>query len=284
MAANARILARNLWDTATLSDGNSGSNAWLSSGGLALTNTQQPTERGRTARSTNVSASAIIKATWGSAQSGNMLAATRTNLTTSGTARRQIYSDAAWTTQVEDSTALAPFSTAGLDTGIDVYTEADWRGLRNTAYYFTALRSVQSITNTYADASNADSYIELTRIFFGKYFEFTYNPPQGGLDMTPMDASVAVRADDGSHIVDRKWRARKIVIRLDWIPDATDLASLLAIARYLGKGGECWLDIYPDDTGAKGIYNRGAFRLTDSPTFNTHQYGFHKNTMTFEET
>jgi hypothetical protein len=73
------------------------------------------------------------------------------------------------------------------------------------------------------------------------------------------------------------------VINLDLIVDQ-DLDDLLAIARYLGKDKECFIDLYPSDTTSKGIYHRGAFRLTDAPTFNPVQYQLHKNTMTFEET
>lgn len=271
-----RILARNLADTATLA----ASPIMLPT--LPITSLQQQTLRGVTARSSGL-ASQDVLATWSSDQKANMLAFTRTNLSTAATLRSLIFIGGSPTTAVYDSSALGAFSTSGLDTDIDIYTEADFRMLRNTVQYFPLVTNMQQALARIADAANADGYIEMTRMWIGKYFEFTYDPPFEGAGLQVEDLSKGSRADDGSHIVDKKGKFRRLTLRLDFIPDA-DLPTVLGIARYLGKDKECFLSLYPGWGGAKELYNMMACRLIDSPTFNPWQVGLHKNTMTFEET
>lgn len=274
--SNLRILARNIADTATLTE-----NPALESS-LPGSNLQRNTERGRTARTTSL-ASQDVKLSWSSAQKANMVGLTRHNLTTAATLRSLLYSDNAWTTGIYDSTALTAFSTSGLDTDVDVYTERDFANLLNSVQYFTEQTTMQSAIVRLADAANPDGYLEAHRLWIGKYFELTYNPAHGAVELALMDESKSGRADDGSHIVDKRWKARRLSIQLDFITDA-DLDSMLAIARYLGRDKECFVSLSPGVGGVKELYRQGAFRLVDSPTFNPHQYGLHRNSLVFEET
>lgn len=276
MSSNFRILAKNI---AEARNGASISASPSMVATLPESNLLLATERARTARTTST-ASQLITVSWAASKKCNAIAISRHNLTTAGT-MRSVLSDVTPSTLV-DTGALAAFSTSGLDTDIDTYTDADFLLLKNTIQYVTLQTALRSLACTFADVANPAGYMEINRLHAGKYFELTYNP--GGLELTVTDASVSARADDGSHIVDKRWKARTIVVNLEAIPDATDLATMLAIARYLGKDGECFIDAYPDETGAKGIYGRGAFRLVDSPTFNPYQFGVHKNSMKFEET
>lgn len=273
--ANLRILTRNIADTAVIT----ASPAMSST--LPVTNLGKPTERARTARTTSL-ASQDIKLAWASAQKANMIALPRHNLTTAATLRTLGYSDSAWTTGILDTTALTAFSTSGLNTDIDVHTERDFQHLKSSAQYFAEQTTMQSLIARIADAANPDGYMEANRLMIGKYFEVTYNPGHGVPDLTLMDASVMARADDGTQVVDKRWKGRRLVLNLDWIPD-TDVDDLLALARYLGTDKETWVSLYPGAGGALELYNQMACRLVDSPTFNPHQYGLHRNTMTFEE-
>lgn len=275
--SNLRILARNLLDGRS---GLSALPALLTT--LPETNLVQDTERARTARTSSLAAQDVT-AYWTSNQTMNMSAFTRTNFSTAATVRNLLYPTGSPSTAQLDTGNVAAFSTSGLNTDIDVYTEADFRMLRNTVQYFASQSGIRQLTSRWTDAANADGYIEATRWFVGKYFQTTYDPPFGGLEMQFMDPSKGSRASDGTLIVDKQYKARQITLRLDFIPDA-DLPTMLAIARYLGQDKECWLDVYPDDATAKGMYHRGAFKLVDSPTFNPWQVGLHKNTMTFQET
>lgn len=273
--ANVRILARNRARDATIS----ASPTLLAA--RPASNLILPTMRGRTGRSTSL-ASQTISLAWDEDQTGNVVAVTRHNRSVSATQRSILY-QAGSPSILHDTGALAAFSTTGLDTELDDHTSWDFGGLKNTTQYVPLQTLVRSLDIVTADASNPDGYIDQTQVWFGKYFEFTYNPAHGEVPLTLMDASTQARADDGSQVVDVKWRARKLVINLDLVSD-DDLPSVLAIAQRLGKNGECLIDVYPETSGAKHLYNLMACRLVDSPTFNPSQYGWHKNTMTFEET
>lgn len=274
--ANVRILGRNRADEASSISASPSMLATLPEDNLIL-----PTERERVARSTST-AQQTISLAWSSDQTANMVAITRHNGTTSRTQRSVLYQNGS-PQILHDTTALAAFSTSGLDTELVDHTSQDWRGLKNTVQYFTLQTLLRSLDVIIADAANPDNYIEQTRLWVGKYFEFEYNPGHGDVPLTLMDSTKQGRADDGSQIVDKGYRARRLVLNLALVSD-NDLPSLLELAQRVGQFGECFIDLYPETTGAKHLYNMMACRLVDSPTFNQEQYGWAKNTMTFEET
>lgn len=271
--ANLRFIIRNVIDGATLS----ASPAQVSDS-LDEQNLKRQTERGRVCRSTGL-ASQVLTATFSAAKIG-AVAFARHNWSTSATLK-SVVSNGGGT--LHDTGALSSWNTTGLDTDLDIHTETDFRHLKNTVQYFAEQSAATQLQCTIADAANADGYIEQTRWFAGQYFEVEYNPPHGDVVLTQMDASVGGRSDDGSHIVDKSYKARSLRLNLSFVTD-TDLPTLLAMARYLGRDKEAFVDLYPGSATAKGLYNRMAFRLTDSPTFNPHQYGVHRNTLLLEET
>lgn len=274
---NLRILARNLVEEfASIGD----SPVCLST--LPASNLLRPTERGRTARSTSLAAQRF-DLYYTADRVINVMGATRTNWSTAATVALTHYGAGSPSTALLNVSGLAGMSTTGLDTTLDDYTSNDMRGYRNWIYYHAPFTTVRQSTVIVTDAANADGFIEHTKFWGGTYFQTTYDPPFGGVDFSPMDSSKQDRSDDGTMFVERGYRARKMVLRLDYIPDA-DLPTLLAISRYAGKTKEILIDLYPELGNAKNIYHRFAARITDSPTFNPHQVGLHKNTMTFEET
>lgn len=277
MTQNLRILVRNIADSATLIE----SPALLAS--LPGTNLQRMTERERTARTTGLSSQSLILQ-WDADQAANCLALTRHNLSTSATLRRRTAPSGSPTSYNDDGTALSAFSTSGLDTDIDVYTEADFACLRNSVQYFSLRTDIRELLLDIADASNPDGYMEAHRLWFGKYKTVTYDPPFGGAELQFVDGSTQERADDMTMLIDKRPKYRKLSINLQFITDSDDLAWLLAAARYLGKDKECFVSLYPGEGGVKEMYNQMACRLVDSPTFNPWQVGLHKNSMTFEET
>lgn len=276
---NIRILTRNIAETAEIS----ASPALVAT--LPERHLQLPTERARVARTTSL-ASQDIKLAWGSAQKANGIAVARHNFTTAGTLRHLGYSTDDWTGgTIVDTTALAAFSTAGLNTDIDVYTEADFAEYRNTVQYFTAVTTLQSFISRWADGSpaNGDGYLQATKLFLGTWFEFGYNPPFGGASMSPKDFSKADRAYDGTHQADKGAKARRFVMQARFINEA-DLPTVLAIARYLGTDRETFIDLYPESATAKGLYNRFPCRLVEVPDFDPHFVGLHGAQFVFEET
>lgn len=272
--ANLRFIIRNVIDNAILS----ASPAQVSTS-LDEQNLKRQTERGRVCRSSGLASQVIIAAF--NAATISAIAFTRHNWSTSSTLA-SVVSNGGGT--LHSTGALSAFSTTGLATGIDVYTERDFEHLKSTVQYFADQAAATQIACTIADAANADGFIQQTRMFAGDFFEVTYNPPNGDVTLTQMDGGIAGRADDGTHIVDKSFKARALRIDLTYV-DAADLPTLLAMARYMGRDKEGFVDLYPESTDyAKGLYHRMAFRLVDSPTFNPHQVGLHKNTLLLEET
>lgn len=270
--ANLRFIIRNVIESATVSASPAQVSATLDEQNL-----KRQTERGRVARSTDTS-SQVFTAVFDAATI-SAAAFSRHNWSTAATLR-SVVSDSG---TLHDTTALSAWNSTGLDTDVDVHTEGDFAHLKNTVQYFAAQEGALQLACTIADAANPDGYIQQTKWFAGKYFEVEYNPPHGDVSLVQMDASMALRADDGSHIVDKSYKARSMRIDLSYVSDA-DLPTMLAMARYLGRDREGFVDLYPEAATAKGLYSRMAFRLVDSPTFNPHQYGVHRNTLLLEET
>lgn len=268
---NLRILGRNRIEEASVSESPSAIAT------LPATNLLLPTEHGRGARSSTL-ASQQFTFSWASDQNVNMVAVTRHNIGVAGTIAAVLYDT--YPTVLHDTTPLPGFSTSGLDTELDDnIADYDFAMLKNWVSYFDLQDAVDSIEVTLNDPANADGYLEATKVFAGKYFELTYNP--GGVEFSMPDSSVGSFAEDKTHIVDRGAIHREVVINLEAIPNDSDLKTLLALSRRLGLHGECWLDPYPHNTDAMGIYARGAYRLVGSPDFAYTQYGNHKNTMRF---
>jgi hypothetical protein len=275
MAQRIRILARNVIEAATVT----ASPALVA--GLDEALLQRPTERGIYARTTSAAVQEFY-ASFDSAQRVNVVGFTRTNWTTDADLRSYLYGFGSPAATLHDTGTLDAFA-PDLDTRHDDYTALDFRGFKTSLQYFDLYEDVYSIMSRVNDPTNPAGYYEQRKWWAGEYIEFTYSPPFGGAELTLHDESKGGRADDGTHVVDRGWRARKLRLSLEFIPDA-QLATVLAMVRRVGRTGEIVVDLYPDDNGARGLYNRMACRVTDSPTFNPHQVGLHRNTLALEET
>jgi hypothetical protein len=276
---NIRMLVRNLAnsDVATIT----ASPAMLST--LPETNLQQPIRRSKTARTTST-AGQRFTIDFTTAADVNMVAVGRHNWSTSATLRTRIQSAVGSpSTTSYDGGALAAWSTSGLDAyGIDVHTEADFRHLKNSVQYFALQSAAPELILDIADAANADGYIEQTRLAIGRYFEFAYDPPYEGVDLTLEDSSIAGDADDGTTIVDKGYKKRVLNIDVRFIPD-TDLPTFLALTRYLGRDKDGFISVYPGVGGAKELYHMMFFRVSEDSTFNPWQVGLHKGNLVLRE-
>lgn len=277
--AKLRILKRNIADTAALY----GAPAFATENPITIL--QQQTERGVTARTSSLAAQDIL-AYWTSDQKARMVAFTRHNLTTAATLRTRLYAGGSPSSLLYDGGALTAFSLAGLDTDLDVPTESDFRGYKTSVQYFSQQTTVQQAILSLADAANPDGYMEAIRLFIGDYLAFAYDPVQraGGVALNLMDAGVAERADDGTHVVDKRWKARQVSLECRFIQD-NDLAAMLALARYLGKDKETFISVYPEVGGVYETYHHFACRLVESPTFSRWSEAvLHGARFVFEET
>lgn len=275
ITANPRMLGRNLADEGTLS----ALPALLTT--LPVTNLQ--TQGRETARTTILASQAI---TWvlDADQVANMVALGRHNLTTGGTYRIQVYSDAAATAQIADSGTLAAFSTAALsplDAGR--YLEDEFRGRKNIVFYFARLTTVRAVKLTLTDASNPDGYMEASRLFIGEYTELYYAVATGSEGGTSASLSTQGRSDGGDLWSDRGVPFAKQTFSTEFIDDENDLAEVLALIDYLGTFRDFWWDAFPGDTSAWALYRRGQRKFTNDSALDARNYGLHSTAWSMEE-
>lgn len=253
--SNARLLIRNIADEGTLSS----SPTALST--LPVANLQtQP--RNQVWRSPDTSTQ-VISLVFASNQTASMVAVARDNLTTSGTIRVQVYSDAAMTSQIADSTALAAFSTSGFaDVDAWRYLTDGFRGKKNFVFYFGRLTNVQGVKITLTDSSNPDGYMQAARLFVGDYFEFTYQVGDDAESGSAGSITIQGRSDGGDLWSDRGAGFEVQKLDLANINEA-DVPSVLALAEYLDRHTDFWFDLMPGDTSAFAVYRRGQRKFTD---------------------
>lgn len=275
--ANLRICARNIFDTAA--------GCTLSASPALVTTLPesflQLPQRFKTARTTST-ASQDIKATWSTgAQRINFVMLRMHNFTASAQLRVRNYTDTAWTTGVVDNAAANCYGYTGFDRN-DVLTEVDFRLLKNSARYFTLMTTMQSSILTMTDAANPDGYFDISRLFGGEYFEFSYNPPDGGEGLEWLDPSEHMDMDDGSLITNKQWQRRKLNLVEDFMP-AADWAAMLSLLR-TSKATELAVSLYPDGGTYLEAYWQGIFKHADKSAFSRTKYGIASAGLSLLET
>ena len=272
---NLRMLLKNIADTATIT----ASPVAVST--LPVTNLQTQ-QRKQTFRTTSL-ASQNIDLSWSANQSCNMVALPRFNGTTAATVRIYRYSDSAWTTLLDDTTALVAYSTTGLNQlDIDEFQNPDFLVVKNYVKYLSAVTTMKSMRITLLDAANPAGYLEASRAMVGSYNEFTYNPFFGGMESSIQDLSKSERADSGSMITDKREKFFKTSIRAELIPEATDLLWLRAAARYIGLDKDFWISFYPGSGGVLEYYNQAQAKFVSIPSFEPNRYGNQRTAFQIE--
>ena len=275
--ATMRLCALNVADTATVT-------ATTANSSYPASNLQSPL-RGNVLRTTGVTANREIKLTWASNQTVNFVAIARHNWTASATWRVQLYSDDAWTTQIEDSGTVTAWDgslLAAMATAEGAYA-TNLRCLKTSAYYCSALRTTaRSIKITLNDTGNADGYLEASRAFVGQYLGLTRNAAYGA-SIEWAEGAEQMRMDSGSlrtlSVVGpyRRWR-----LALNYF-DAADRKLLSDLARYAGPRRDMWFDLYPGDGTALELEGRGVVKAVARGPF-SHTLPAHWNTdLTLEE-
>lgn len=272
--ANARILATNIADFA----GISASPALVTT--LPETNLQTQ-QRKRTARSTST-ASQDIKLSWSGAQRVNMVALRYHNLTAAAQMRVRTYTDSAWTTGLVDNAAANCFGYTGFS-NYDVLTDADFRLLKNSARYITLATNVQSMIITVTDAANPDGYFDISRLFVGEYFEFTYQFQYGAIPLATQDFSIQARADSGTLITEKREKARKFDLNQGLLT-AADWPEILSIYRRCGLDKDLWLSIFPGDGTYLEAWYQSAVKFESMPAMDRHFPGMAQSKLTLIET
>lgn len=243
----------------------------------------QTPERRKCTRSVDLTAQVFLY-TWGSNQSASMFADRFCNYTETATRRVQVYSDVAATTQIADSGTVTVFPYTGFSAN-DVFTDEDFRLLKNSAYYFTPVTTMRALKVTYTDGSpaNADGYQEWSRHFIGKPIELTRDVGYGAEPMRFDDMTSLFRMADGSLNSSKSFQARKWVLDLADLRE-TDWPEILSLVRGAGKFKDSFFSLYPGKGNYLEAYNQAAVRLEDVGEFSRHFPGAAKQRLTLIET
>lgn len=217
-------------------------------------------------RSTSV-ADQTLNLTWSSVQLLSAVALLRHNLTSAATWRIQVFSDAAWTTVVYDSGAVAAYTPKslgeiawGLDAlGASVFTA--WSYFFS-AMYFTPVAG-QSMSITLSDPTNPAGYMQASRLFAGAYFEPTFNADYG-LSLTWKEDTVLTRTDGGTLRSDPKEPYRNMKFDLSMLQNGED-RKLVEIIRSSGKRKDIFISIFPGVGGAQERDYTMQAKLVTSP-------------------
>lgn len=193
----------------------------------------QSDSRGLISQASSTASQAIFGTWGGTAYTVSQFALWRHNLAYSDTVRLQLYSDAGWTTQVYDSTALAAYASGLFD---------NWDFAFTNRYF--AEQSCKSFKITIAASVAA---FECARLYLGPYTEAAINPQYGfvpGRDSTSKQS----RSDGGSlrSNVKAYWRTQQFDMLLR---TEADRAAWSEISRYCGTWNSFVASLYPGDGG-----------------------------------
>ena len=206
-------------------------------------------------------ASQAIKGTWdGTSYTVSQMCLWRHNLVYSDTIRLQLYSDAAWTTQVYDSTALAAYVSGLFD---------NW-GWAFTNRYFAA-QACKSFKITVAASAAA---LQCARLYLGPYTEAPVQAGDG-LILTPETNARQSRSEGGS---------LRSIVKADWRSMAFDMmvgteayrAAWYEIGRYCNVNKALVASLYPEAAGTSERDHTifGKFEKAPGMKIATNRYDF----------
>lgn len=244
MPTNLVICAKNAIDYATLTASPSPVVS------LPASNLQLPA-RGRVWRSVGT-AQQQLKFTWGgSGYYLNFLKLARHNLESGSTWRVQIFSDAAWTTQIYDSGMIAAYDYAtlgSLDFGVSPLGSSVFNGFLGQMYSLVYIPRVLAVSGivTINGAGNSAGYLEASRLYAGDYMELTWNPESA--DFGWDEDTTQSRSDGGTLRSDGKVAFRTLDLQLT-LKDEIQRAQLADIIRFAGLRKDMFLALFPGKGG-----------------------------------
>jgi hypothetical protein len=251
---NLRVAPRNAWDSATLSVP---ATYPTEVGSMLLTNTQS-VRRGKVARLTTGGAGSgtvyRTHASWGGeTRRANLFGAFRHNFY-GGTVRLQLYSDAAWTTSVYDSTALSVDGLA--PAGAFDWGDADGSDARRLdPFLYDAPARLFFAQQTFKSARveitgiTRNAYAECGRFWLANYFEVGINPKYG-MQLGIKDNSEQDRTRGGSLPSDAGVTWRTLSCDLEQLTEAERALWLDVMARN-GRTYDLVVSAFPSDASRR---------------------------------
>lgn len=256
MPSKLVICGHNALDLATMTV-NPSSTTYVNPG-QPVSNLQIPS-RGRVWRTKLCDVSQEVKFTWGgTGYYLSFLCLMRHNLSTDATWRIQLYTTADWTgTEHYDSGTVAAYEglTLGeLDWGIDQLGASvfdGYLGQKWSVHYIPPAdlgTATLSGKITITDISNANGYIEASRLFAGNGTELVYNP--SALEFAWEEDSKQLRSDGGSLRSDGTNAFRRLNLTIDNL-DTTQRAALANTLRFAGRRKDLFISVFPQEGGQK---------------------------------
>lgn len=239
---------------------------------LPVTNLQIPA-RSPKWRSTSA-AEQVISFDWnGSGYYLNFLMIRIFNLEPAATIRVQLYSDAAWTTEVYDSGAVEAYDadTLGeLDFGVDALGSSVFDGFLTQKHFLIYFAEVLALSGkiTVNDTGNSDGYVEASYAFAGKYTEFTYNAERETAGWKPTNSGELDTSDGGTPWSHAGVAYREMTLELPLI-SADQRPTFMDMMRYAADGAPIFAALYPEAGGEKERDYTGLWKVLDFPDVGT---------------
>lgn len=275
--ANLRILYNNLADTATIT-------ASTSAASFPTTNMQADI-KGITWRSTST-VSNTITINWAANQTIGVLAMPFTNLTNTATINTTFWSGqngtgtSLYTTGTITAVPYNLVTWGTVATGVNAYSYGGGSAVR--VYTPSILTTVQSITITLVDGSNAQGYMEVSRIICGTYWSPTYNT-EFGLTIDYVDQSTQSRSQAGNIITDIGPIHKVLNFTLSYLQKA-DRNMLLQIMKLNGMRNALFISLFPSDADIEKEFTYQIYgKLSSNATISHPMYSQYASSITIEE-
>lgn len=226
-----------------------------------LTNLQDATDKRMSslARTSDALAtSSIIKGNFTIDRDIRVFVLCRHNLTSAATVRLQLYSDAAWTNQVYDSTALNAWPTyfppdallwGHLSGASGVIPAEDVKGFKfDFLHVIPSQTTCKSYKVSIIDTANADGYIELSRCILAPGWQPNKNMAFGpGVQW--VDPSESSKSVGGVKWFNKKTKYRQITGGvIDSLTTESGMGAWFEMQRRLGNTEELYFVFDPTDT------------------------------------
>jgi len=257
---------------------------------MPIENLKYP-ERGKAARVVGVTSWTITGEVLGTLSGMTLVGH---NLTGGATVRLYLYSNAAGTVQIYDSTALAIGTRqawgnpAGSPNGGLAWGVLPWMSTGQIpgtpeyfSHWFTAIANAAAFKIVITDTNNADGYLQIGRIYLGNYWSPRLNVGNG-LSMEWRESSTTTRTDGGSLRTEGYMPYRAFSFSLDGMIES-DRAEFSEIVRRVGKRVDFLISFYPTLGGNAERDYLAAVKFVSLPNMKSPIYSWTETSAEIEE-
>lgn len=206
-------------------------------------------------RTSATTTSVTITASLTSPEQISMVSFPFSNFSSTATMRVKLFSDAACTALLLDTTTPALCAQGGgaKVQGLTVAQSASaysYGGGVAATLYVTPTNGVQGVQIIVADSANVQGYLEAARLVMGTYFEPAYNAEYGAT-IELADTTQNFRTDAGNLLSDVGTRHKVLSFTLSFL-QPNDRANLYKLVKNTGMSQPVWVSLYPSNSD-KGL-------------------------------